>query len=118
MPQVSTTSTEELIAQVELMPRGYALRWEELDADFVVQDLVCGSFGTRRWMKQLGEAGLLDAASQQRQELLTERDGELSAKAMARKGGSARTPAKSAAARLNGAKGGRPRKDNAIKITA
>jgi len=70
------------LAQVEIGPKGLGLYWPALDADLWLPALVGGVFGTRRWMA--GEMG--------------------------RKGGAARSTAKAAAARLNGRKGGRPRK--------
>lgn len=53
----------ELIAEVELMPRGAALHWERLDQDFSVAGLLAGRFGTKRWMEQLqreAESGASD----------------------------------------------------------
>lgn len=70
----------DLIAEVELMPRGAALHWERLDQDFSVAGLLSGVFGTKAWMAELG-----------------------------RHGGSVASEAKAAAARENGKKGGRPR---------
>lgn len=70
------------LADIEIGPQGLGLYWPALDADVYVPGLVAGLFGTRRWLAR--EAGL--------------------------KGGAARSPAKGAAARANGAKGGRPRK--------
>lgn len=70
----------DLIAEVELLPRGAALHWEKLDADFSVAGLLMGLFGTRAWMAELG-----------------------------RRGGGVRSDEKAAAARENGRKGGRPR---------
>lgn len=61
---------------------GYGLHWPDLDLDLSVPGLLSDVFGTRRW---------LDASR-------------------ARTAGRTRSPAKSAAARSNGAKGGRPRK--------
>jgi hypothetical protein len=69
------------LAAVEVWGDGYALHWEELDADFTVPGLVAGRFGTKRWMSELG-----------------------------RRGGSAKSEAKARASRENGKKGGRPRK--------
>lgn len=40
----------DLIAEVELGPRGSALHWEMLDQDFSV----AGLFGTKAWMAELG----------------------------------------------------------------
>ncbi len=70
------------LAQIEITPTGLGLHWPRLDADLYVPGLLDGVFGTRRWM----------------------------ARVMGRAGGSANTPAKQAASRENGKKGGRPRK--------
>lgn len=98
----------ELVERVELEGNGAGLHWEELDADFLVQSLAAGSFGSKSWMQSLEEAGLLDAASIERRRLVS----FLSPTAadMGRKGGTARSEAKTATSRANGAKGGRPRK--------
>jgi predicted RNase H-like HicB family nuclease len=64
---------------------GTGLYWPQLDVGHYVRGLIDGVFGTRRWMQELG-----------------------------RRGGATSTPAKSAAARLNGKKGGRPRKAVAL----
>ncbi|MDO5758511.1 MAG: DUF2442 domain-containing protein [Rhodobacterales bacterium] len=61
---------------------GFNLHWPRLDADLYVPALVAGVFGTRDWMR----------------------------KALARQAGRTTSPAKAAAARENGRKGGRPRK--------
>ncbi len=70
------------LADVQVDGVGFNLRWPALDVDLYVPALVAGIFGTRDWM----------------------------AKEMARQAGQARSPAKAAAARANGLKGGRPRK--------
>lgn len=70
------------LAEIEIMGIGYGLHWPALDADFTVPGLLMGIFGTRAWM----------------------------ASELARRAGQATSPAKSAAARANGRKGGRPRK--------
>ncbi|MEI7876189.1 MAG: DUF2442 domain-containing protein [Alphaproteobacteria bacterium] len=70
------------LARIEIMGIGYGLHWPALDADFTVPGLLMGIFGTRAWM----------------------------ASELARRAGQATSPAKSAAARANGRKGGRPRK--------
>ena len=62
--------------------------WEALRVDFSVAGLLAGVFGTRAWMAEVG-----------------------------RRGGRATTEAKAAAARANGAKGGRPKK-SAPAVTA
>ena len=72
----------EGLAEIEITPSGLGLHWPALDADVYVPGLMAGSLGSRHWMAC-----------------------ELSAQ-----GGRVSTPAKAAAARANGAKGGRPRK--------
>ncbi len=64
--------------------RGTAVSWPELDADFTIMSLLHGVYGGKRWMSEL-----------------------------ARRGGEAKSLAKARAARVNGAKGGRPRKTGA-----
>ena len=56
------------------------LHWESLDVDYTISGLMNGIFGSRIFMEAQ------------------------------RKGGQSRSPAKAAASRANGAKGGRPRK--------
>ncbi|MCM2505284.1 DUF2442 domain-containing protein [Aureimonas altamirensis] len=69
------------LADIEVSPAGLGLHWPKLDADVYVPALLQGVFGSKRWMAaQLGAAG-----------------------------GQARSRAKTAAARENGRKGGRPR---------
>ena len=75
-------ATDAELAEVEILGAGYGLHWETLDADFTVPGLLMGVFGTRRWM----------------------------ASEMARLAGRSTSPAKAAAARANGGKGGRPRR--------
>jgi hypothetical protein len=74
-------AAEEEIEKVKVNPIGDALHWDDLNAHYTIAGLLAGVFGTRRWMQELG-----------------------------RKGGLSTSGAKSAAARKNGAKGGRPRK--------
>ncbi len=69
------------IAAVEIAGAGFGLHWAARDADVSLQGLMGGLFGTKAWMSEL-----------------------------ARRAGQSRSPAKTAAARVNGAKGGRPRK--------
>ncbi|MFA7096136.1 MAG: DUF2442 domain-containing protein [Gammaproteobacteria bacterium] len=72
----------EALADIQISPAGLGLHWPQLDADLYIPALLQGVFGSRRWMaQQFGAAG-----------------------------GRARSPAKAAAARANGRKGGRPRK--------
>lgn len=74
-------ASPERLAEVEVTPAGYGLHWEALDVDLAVPALLAGVFGSRVWLRELGRAG-----------------------------GSRTSPAKAAAARENGRKGGRPRK--------
>ena len=71
------------LAAIEITPTGLGLHWPKLDADLYLPSLLQGLFGTKRWM-----AGLLGKA-----------------------GGAATSSAKKAAARANGRRGGRPRKE-------
>jgi len=75
-------ATDAELAQVEILGLGLGLRWERLDVDLSVPGLLAGLFGTKAYM-----------------------DRQRAARA-----GAASSPAKAAAARRNGAKGGRPRK--------
>ena len=70
------------LADIEILGAGHGLHWPALDADFTVPGLLMGLFGTRAWM----------------------------ASELARRAGRAKSPAKAAAARANGRKGGRPRR--------
>jgi Protein of unknown function (DUF2442) len=70
------------LADVWLPPSGSSIHWESLDVDFGIPELVAGIFGTKSWMAELG-----------------------------RKGGKVTSTAKSSAARTNGKKGGRPKKN-------
>jgi len=71
------------LAAIEITPTGLGLHWPKLDADLYLPALLQGLFGTRRWMASL----------------------------MGKAGGSATSPAKKAASRANGRRGGRPRKE-------
>lgn len=75
-------ASERDLAIIEVDGLGFNLHWAALDVDLYVPALIAGVFGTRAWM----------------------------ARELARVAGCARSPAKTAAARRNGAKGGRPRK--------
>ncbi len=46
-------ASDEDLAEVEIMPFGFGLHWEKLDADFTVAGLLAGRFGTKRWMEEL-----------------------------------------------------------------
>jgi hypothetical protein len=72
-------ATYDELAEVELLGET-GLHWETLDADYTIQGLMAGIFGSRAFLEAQ------------------------------RRGGQSRSPAKVAASRTNGAKGGRPRK--------
>jgi hypothetical protein len=71
------------ISSIEISPMGTGLYWPKLDVDLTVEGLLSGMFGSERWML--------------RQHLA--------------KAGSVKSAAKSKASRQNGAKGGRPKKE-------
>jgi hypothetical protein len=71
------------LSAIEISPTGLGLHWPKLDADLYLPALLNGVFGSPRWM----------------------------AGAMGRLGGVSRSSAKVAAARANGRRGGRPRKN-------
>ncbi len=79
--QPLANASPEDLEEVEVEPDGLALFWPRLDDGLTVPGLLAGSFGTRAWMASL----------------------------MGQAGGKVSTPAKAAAARENGRKGGRPR---------
>lgn len=68
------------IRAVEILGRGGGLHWESLDIDLSVPGLISSMFGGPEWLAELGRIGGLKSS-----------------------------PAKVAAARRNGRKGGRPR---------
>lgn len=72
------------LANIEISPQGVGLHWPLLDADLTVDGLLAGLFGSRSWMRQHA--------------------------AMA---GRVKSSAKAQAAKANGTKGGRPRKNTA-----
>jgi nucleoid DNA-binding protein len=71
------------IEEVEVAEDGLALHWDKLDVHFTVPGLVKGLRGTSTWMKAIGQ-----------------------------KGGQAKSADKGEAARANGRRGGRPRKQS------
>jgi hypothetical protein len=77
-------ATSKQLADVEVWKPGTAIHWKQLNVDLYVPALLKGVYGTKQWMSQF-----------------------------ARLGGSSKSKAKAAAARRNGAKGGRPRKHTA-----
>lgn len=45
-------ATPAQIAEVEIWGQGFGLHWELLDADFTVEGLMAGRFGTARYMRE------------------------------------------------------------------
>ena len=76
-----TNATPEQLQRAQLCGDGTFIDFDELDAQFTVVSLLMGIYGGKRWMSEL-----------------------------AARAGATRSPEKSAAARENGRKGGRPRK--------
>jgi Protein of unknown function (DUF2442) len=75
-------ATPEQLRTIDISPSGLGLHFPALDADLYLPSLLQGFLGSRRWMAaQLGKAG-----------------------------GRATSAAKTAAARANGKRGGRPKK--------
>jgi hypothetical protein len=74
--------SDEDLSIIDVDGHGLNLHWPRLDADLSVPAIVAGIFGTRAWMTR----------------------------ELARVAGSTKSTAKSAAARRNGLKGGRPAK--------
>jgi hypothetical protein len=66
----------------ELLGRGTAINFPDIDVALPIDGILEGVYGRRRWMAKVGS-----------------------------KGGQAKTEAKKTAARVNGAKGGRPKKE-------
>ena len=76
-----TDATPEQLQCGETRGHGSWIEFEELDAQFTIMSLLMGVYGGKRWMSEL-----------------------------AGRAGATRSPAKAAAARANGRKGGRPSK--------
>ena len=75
------SATKEQLARVEILGNGTGLQWPALNLDYYVPSLLRRVYGTKRWMAEIG-----------------------------RSGGSAKSVAKKRAARVNGLRGGRPRR--------
>lgn len=78
-------AADDALAGIELTPLGTGLHWPALDVDLTVEGLLLGVFGSLAWMRQ--QAALAGRASSE---------------------------AKAAAARANGTRGGRPRKQGLV----
>jgi hypothetical protein len=75
-------ATVEQLSEVKIIGKGIAIRWDALNVDLGTTSLLKRIYGNPSWMKEL-----------------------------ASKGGRVKSAAKSAAARENGKKGGRPQKN-------
>jgi hypothetical protein len=85
MAQGLAGAKKSALKEIVVSPAGTGLHWPRLDADLTVPGLLAGMFGSKMWMREL-----------------------------ASKGGKSVSPKKAAAARANGAKGGRPRLNEAV----
>ncbi len=57
-------ASDEDLADFSLMPRGFDLHWHRLDAQFTVDGLLKGLFGTKKWMAALNQPSrILTAAT-------------------------------------------------------
>lgn len=70
------------LAEIELLGDGFVLHWPKVNADIRIEGALSGVYGSKAWMLRLG----------------------------ASEAGKRTSPGKAAAARLNGRKGGRPRR--------
>ena len=77
-------ATPAQLNDVAIVDARSGLHWESLDVDHYIPSLIEGIFGNRRWMSEIGKQG-----------------------------GARRSHAKTEAARENGRKGGRPRREGA-----
>ncbi len=75
-------ASDDKLKNVSLTHSGTDICWEELDVYFSITSLLIGMFGNKKWMSELGRIG-----------------------------GSSKSAVKSEAARQNGKKGGRPKKE-------
>lgn len=78
-------ATSADLNKIEISPSGFGIHFPKLDADLYLPALLEGYLGSRKWM----------------------------ASRLGAKGGAARSTAKAAAAKRNGQRGGRPKKDKA-----
>jgi len=82
-------ATRQQLSQIEILGNGTGLHWPALDVDLYVPALLQGIYGTRKWMAGIGA-----------------------------RGGAATSGAKKRASRVNGRKGGRPKRQVASAIAA
>jgi Protein of unknown function (DUF2442) len=82
-------ATKQQLSNVEILGRGTGLHWRDLDVDLYIPALRKGIFGNKHWMKEMGRIG-----------------------------GRVTSEAKARSSRLNGTKGGRPKKYQIVKSEA
>ena len=82
-------ATKQQLSNVEILGRGTGLHWRDLNVDLYIPALRKDIFGNKHWMKEMG-----------------------------RRGGRMTSEAKAQSSRLNGAKGGRPKKHGIVKSEA
>jgi hypothetical protein len=82
-------ATKQQLSNIEILGRGTGLHWRDLKVDLSIPALKKGIFGNKHWMKEMG-----------------------------RMGGRVTSEAKARSSRLNGAKGGRPKKYQIVKSDA
>ncbi len=78
-------ATPDALRNYRLLGPGTGINFPDVDAAFHIDHLIEGVYGSRKWMAQLGAQG-----------------------------GASKSDRKQAAARANGAKGGRPRKEKVL----
>ena len=81
------TATPKQLQNVHIVGASSGLSWPDLNVDHYIPGLIAGIFGSRNWMSEL-----------------------------ARRAGSIKSDRKTASARENGRKGGRPRKDRTASL--
>ncbi len=86
LAQGLVNATPEQLNDIWISASGSSIHWESLDVDFGITELLAGIFGTQASMSELG-----------------------------RKGGEKTSSAKAKAARENGKKGGKPKKNAPLK---
>ena len=82
-------ATKQQLSNIEILGPGTGLHWRDLNIDLYIPALRKGIFGSKHWMKEVG-----------------------------RMGGCVTSEAKARSSRLNGAKGGRPKKSQIAESEA
>ena len=82
-------ATREQVAKIEILGQGTGLHWPLLNVDLYVPALLSGIYGTRRWMAEIGRSGGIKTSA-----------------------------AKRRSSRLNGSRGGRPKRRQNSAIAA